>query len=218
MNRKSNIEIIVFDLDGTLTESEHTITNATKYTLDTLGIKGTFDSVMFSGMIGHHFPDIFTKMKLDVPDFGTFLTTFKAKYFDYISDTVLYPGVTDVLKKLKEAGYKLALLTTKGQDQADLIIDHFELRKYFNYVMGRREGVPIKPDPESLYIIADYFEKEKSDILMVGDTEMDIECARNAGSVSCGVTYGYRDKVILAGLNPDFLIDDINELLKITGV
>jgi phosphoglycolate phosphatase-like HAD superfamily hydrolase len=117
-----------------------------------------------------------------------------------------------VLKHFNEKEIKTSLLTTKAQDQADKIIEHFGLRKNLSYVMGRRNGVAHKPSAEPLLIICDELEIQPLETLMVGDTELDINCGKNAGALSCGVTYGYRTEENLKKYNPNFLINDISEL------
>jgi phosphoglycolate phosphatase-like HAD superfamily hydrolase len=103
----------------------------------------------------------------------------------------------------------VSLLTTKGQDQAELILQHFSLFNKFDYVMGRRPGMAHKPSPEPLQKICNDLNVVVSDTLMIGDSEMDIQCGKNAGSKTCAVTYGYRTKADLQKLSPDFLIDNI---------
>ncbi|RKY94966.1 MAG: hypothetical protein DRQ13_07635 [Ignavibacteriae bacterium] len=116
-----------------------------------------------------------------------------------------------VLKHFNENGIKTSLLTTKAQDQADKIIDHFGFRENLSYVMGRRNGVAHKPSAEPLLIICDELGVLPSETLMVGDTELDIICGKNAGALSCGVTYGYRTEEQLKKENPDFIIGEIKE-------
>ena len=124
----------------------------------------------------------------------------------------------NTLKALKKDRIKISLLTTKGQDQADKIIDHFNLRKYFSLVMGRRKELDIKPSPEPLYFICNELQVEESDTIMVGDSELDISCGNNAGAFSCAVSWGYRSRDHLAAAKPDYIIDEIKELLQILNI
>jgi len=187
-----NIKHICFDLDGTLVKSDTTIYKATLKTLEHLNIKGEIAEDKFIEMIGMHFIDIFNKFNLDVPDFQKFIGIYKKLYFDFIDESKVYPEVEDTLSFLKNGrDIKISLLTTKGQGQAEKIIDHFDFSKYFDFVMGRREGIAHKPSAEPLLFICN---------------ELD------AGAITCGVTYGYRTEENLKENNPDYLVNDFSEI------
>ena len=208
-----NIKHICFDLDGTLVKSNTTIYKATLKTLDHLNIKGEIAEDKFNEMIGMHFNDIFKKFNLNVPDFQKFIGIYKKLYFDFIDESKVYPGVENTLSFLKNGRYlKISLLTTKGQDQAEKIIDHFNFSKYFDFVMGRREGLAHKPSAEPLLFICNELGIDIRDTMIVGDTELDILCGKNAGAITCGVTYGYRTEESLKENNPDYLFNDFSEI------
>jgi len=210
--KKNIIKHICFDLDGTLIDSKITIIKSTLAAFKKLNIEATLPEDKFIPMIGMHFIDIFNEFNIDVPDFNKFISIYKSLYFNFIDDSIPFPGAAEVLKHFTERGIITSLLTTKAQHQADKIVDHFGLRKILSYVMGRRNGIAHKPSAEPLLIICEELEIEPTETLMVGDTELDINCGKNAGALSCGVTYGYRTKENLKEYNPDFLISDISEL------
>lgn len=203
-----------FDLDGTLVDSNQTIYKATAFTLNELGINFNFDKDKFALMIGKHFVDIFAAFNINVPDFDQFIKIYKENYFIQMKYSKIYPEVEETLAELKNRGAKISLLTTKVQDQTDKIIDHFNLRKYFDLVMGRRDGIAHKPSPEPLLAICKELKVDVINTLMVGDTELDIQCGKNAGSFTCGVLYGYRTKELLEIERPDLTINSIKELIE----
>ncbi len=208
-----NIKHICFDLDGTLVKSDTTIYKATLKTLERLNIKAEIAEDKFIEMIGMHFNDIFKNFNLDVPDFQKFIGIYKKLYFDFIDESIVYPDVEDTLSFLKNGGnLKISLLTTKGQDQAEKIIDHFNLSKHFDFIMGRREGIAHKPSAEPLLFICNELEVDAKNTMIVGDTELDILCGKNAGAITCGVSYGYRTEESLKENNPDYLINDFSEI------
>src|ERR1035437_1600508 len=209
-----DIKHVCFDLDGTLVDSYLNIYKATVKTLEVLAIPGNFSNEDFYKRIGHHFLDIFHDLKILVPDIEHFINVYKTFYFDFIDDSELYPGVTQVLEYLKNNNIHVSLLTTKGQDQADRIIEHFHLTKYFSHIMGRRVGVPVKPSPEPLLMICKDLNVLPTESIMTGDTELDIQCGKSAFVKTCGVTYGYRTREVLEKENPDFLIDKITALIS----
>lgn len=220
MKKKNSnfIRHVCFDLDGTLVDSYQNIYKATIKTLQELKIAEELVEEEFQQRIGHHFIDIFSDLKIPVTDLEEFINLYKGYYFDFISESILYKGTEEILDALKANGIKISLLTTKAQDQADKIIDHFNLRKYFNVVMGRRSGLPIKPSPEPLLSICGELKIETENTLMVGDSELDIRCGKNAGTHTCAASYGYRNIETLKREKPDFMIEEIRELNSILNI
>ena len=178
----SSLKHICFDLDGTLVDSHKTIYNATIKALNDLSIAADIDEEIFREMIGKHFVDIFEDMNIPVSDFEGFIKVYKNNYFLFIDDSELYPEVELTLDFLHQNGYKISLLTTKAQDQAEKILEHFNLSKYFNAIMGRRNGIAHKPSPEPLLLICNGLSVKPNESLIVGDTELDILCGKNANS------------------------------------
>lgn len=206
------VKHLCFDLDGTLVDSSETIFKSTITTLEQLGISYNFSKNDLDKRIGQHFVDIFNEFNVQVTDFEEFIKLYKSLYFDFIEDSILYPGVFETIKHIKKNDFKISLLTTKAQDQADLIIDHFSLRPYFDFVMGRVNEIPHKPAPEPLLMICEKLKVLPGETIMIGDTELDIQCGKNAGTRTCGVSYGYRTIRQLEENDADFIIDSIIEL------
>lgn len=210
-----NIKHFCFDLDGTLVDSNKTIYEATSATLKTLNIKFDVDEKDYVHLIGKHFVDIFDALNIAVPDFDLFINIYKKKYFDFMMYSNLYPEVEYALAEIKKRNVKISLLTTKLQEQADKIIEHFNLANYFDLVMGRREGIAHKPSAEPLLIICNDLNFDVKNTVMIGDTELDIQCGKNAGANTCAVLYGYRTKELLEIEQPDFMVSKIIELIDI---
>jgi phosphoglycolate phosphatase/pyrophosphatase PpaX len=213
-----NVEHICFDLDGTLVQSSKTIYKATLKTLLELNIATGLPEDKFNEMIGLHFIDIFNELKITVPDFEEFIGIYKEVYFDFIEDSNLYPFVEETLSLLKEKNNtKVSLLTTKSQDQADRIVRYFHLHRYFDFVMGRREGIAHKPSAEPLLFVCEQLNVKSKSSMIVGDTELDIQCGKNAGAKTCGVLYGYRTKDQIEKEKPDINILNLVELKNYLG-
>lgn len=209
-------DLAVFDMDGTLFDSADTIYNAAIETFEKLGMKNVnFPRDKFEPKIGAHFGDIFREFGIDVPDVEHYINVYKEIYFDHIDDTKFYPGIPELLTKLKNSGVKLALLTTKNQYQTERIADHFGLHDWFEYLMGRKPGIKIKPDPEPLEIIIDHFGCSKDRTVMIGDSEFDIGCGTNAGVDTIAVGYGYRDHEFLLNEKPSYFAATVPELEKL---
>ena len=204
-----NIKLVVFDLDGTLVSSHETIYKATLHALKEINIFPDMPEDDFYKTIGMHFEDIFSQFGFRVPDFDKFINIYKSIYFDYINLSTVYPGAGDAIEKLHGKNIKTALLTTKGQDHAEVILRQFKLFDKFDYVMGRRPGIAHKPSPEPLLKISSDLNIDIAETLIVGDSELDIQCGKSAGAKTCAVTYGYRAAEFLKKEFPDFMIDNI---------
>jgi phosphoglycolate phosphatase-like HAD superfamily hydrolase len=211
----SEIKHICFDLDGTLINSAGTIYKSTLKTFDDLNIAYQLSENEFNKMIGMHFVDIFQYFKIDVPDFEIFISHYKKVYFDFIDESVFYFGVEEILEFLKRSSLKISLLTTKAQDQTERILEHFNITKNFDFIMGRTNGIPHKPDPTPFFMICNDLKVNPENSLMIGDTELDILCGKNANAKTAAVTYGYRTIERLKEFSPDYLINDLTEIKSI---
>ncbi len=212
-------ELAVFDMDGTLFDSADTIYNAAIDTFEKLGMKDVdFPRDQFEPKIGAHFGDIFREFGIQVDDIEHYINVYKEIYFDHIDDTKFYPGIPELLTDLKNSGTRLALLTTKNQFQTERIADHFGLHGWFEYLMGRKPGIRIKPDPEPLEIIIKHFGATKDKTVMIGDSEFDIGCGINAGVDTIAVGYGYRDHEFLLNEKPTLFAASVAELREVLSL
>lgn len=206
------IRLAVFDLDGTLTDSSTTIYKSTHRTFQELGLPYTIEKSVLDGKIGEHFQNIFDDLNIQAGNIDDFINVYKGFYFDYIPETRVYEGVEEVLQYLHNKGTLIALLTTKGQDQAEKIIREFGLDKYFSLIMGRRPGIAVKPSGEPLEWIIKELKVLPEEALMIGDSELDIQCGKNAGVKTAACLYGYRTEEILKREQPDYFLNTVLEL------
>jgi len=212
---KKDIELFIFDLDGTLCESSVTIYKAMVDALALFKVYKQIDLEDFKSHIGKHFKDIFEHYEIKIENLEDYIVEYKKNYYNYLPYTRLYPNVRLVLDNLKSKNKKIALLSTKAQDQCEKILRYFQIDIYFDIIKGRTPGKEVKPSPQSLFEIASNLNVSVSQTLIIGDTELDILCGKNAGSLTCAATYGYRSKAFLKAYNPDFTIDSIEEIIKI---
>jgi phosphoglycolate phosphatase len=212
---KSKIKHITFDLDGTLINSASTIYKTTLKALKVLNINTVIKEKEFNLLIGYHFINIFNDLKISVKDVNQFIEIYKGFYFDFIDESEFYPGVIDILQYLQKKNLFISLLTTKNQDQAEKIIKHFDLQTCFDFIMGRRDGIEYKPSAEPLLFICRELNAKPEETLLIGDSELDILCGKNANALTCAVTYGYGTKENLKKQNPNYIISDLSELKEI---
>ena len=136
-----------------------------------------------------------------------FADAYRADYAEHYNDnTKVYPGTKELLDKLRSAGVKLALVTTKHQIQAEFTLAGTGLAGYFNYVHGWLEGRKHKPDPEPVLAALSRLDAQPGAAIMVGDSELDMQSAKAAGIDTCAVTYGFRPAWFLKSFRPDFLV------------
>lgn len=207
-------QYILFDLDGTLTESAPGIINSLKYALERLGVQD-YDRAILNKFIGPPLAVSFEKF------FG-----FKGEkcnnaikiYREYFSEkglfeNAVYPGVEDMLDTLKSAGLKLAVATSKPEVYARRILDKFGLSGYFEVICG----IPL--DNEHMtkaQVIARAINElgaaNKQAALMVGDRDYDVAGAHQNGIECMGVTYGYGSRDELEKAGAEYIANTPSEL------
>ena len=139
-----------------------------------------------------------------------------AEYMDYygqhcLEKTVPYPGIPALLAELKNRGVKLAVYSNKGDRFCGEIVEHF-FPGVFDVIRGKVDGVPVKPDPAGLALVMNALEAETATTLYVGDSNVDMETAKNGNLVSCGVTWGFRGRQELEEAGAVHLADTAEEL------
>jgi len=137
-----------------------------------------------------------------------------AFFLDYyrqhvLDNTAPYPGVSETLENLK--GYKMAVLTNKPVNFSREMISRLGFDPYFSYVYGGNSFPQKKPDPVGLHKLMEDLKVSARETAMVGDSDTDILTGRNAGVLTCGVTYGFGTET-LEKVSPDLTIDDLREL------
>ncbi len=118
-----------------------------------------------------------------------------------------YPGIPELLQKLKQQGIKLAVCSNKPQPRTEDNIRAFFGDDTFDFVMGARPDIPRKPAPDGPLYIAAHFGLTPQQCLYIGDTNTDMETGAAAKMDRCGATWGFRGRDELAAFNPEFLFD-----------
>ena len=209
---------VLFDLDGTLIDSEQDLTASVKHALRLVDDRKPPPDDAIIMEIGKPLEVILGNLGYpnDHETAAEFATGYREYYAEHCSDhTRPYPLTMEVLALLAEAGVRLALVTTKQQLQAELVVKGVGLHDFFSYVHGWREGLKHKPDPEPVLIALGKLGVQPPEALMVGDTEQDILAAKAAGVATCAVTYGFRPPMLLRTLKPDYTVTRITDVVHI---
>ncbi len=209
----SGVKALVFDLDGTLIDSKLDLVLSVNATLVHLG-RQPLEHEQIAGYVGGGVPLLMKRtlggdVSEDEIEKGIvhFLDYYRAHMLDH---TIPYPGVRECLDALQ--GRALAVLTNKPVKFSQAIIDGLNMNRYFRFVYGGNSFEKKKPDPVGLQTLLRDFEIEPREMMMVGDSEVDIQTARNAGTLACGVTYGLGR--MQPQLPPDLLLDTLADLPK----
>lgn len=213
----NNFEHILFDLDGTLTDSGEGITKSVQYALKSFGIM-VDDLKELNKFVGPPLGDSFKKF-YDLNDEEARLGV--TKYREYYSDkgiyeNKLYDGIVEVLETLKRSGKEIVLATSKPEVYAKQILKYFHVDEYFSFVAGADfEETRVKKADVIKYALEEAKISDLSKAVMVGDREHDIIGAKENNIKSIGVLYGFGDVVELTQARADYIVNNTNQLLNI---
>jgi phosphoglycolate phosphatase len=209
------LDLLIFDLDGTLIDSKKDLVNAVNSTRAHMKMPALSDDTVAS-YIGNGAPVLIRRAlgeQATEDEVKEALEFFIEFYRDHALDyTRLYPGVEPSLDRLDSAGVEMAVLTNKPVGISRIIVKGLGVNGRFGQVYGGNSFDFKKPNPIGIQKLMDEFGIGRDRTMMVGDSGVDILTARNAQVKSCGVTYGFQPET-LAGLNPDLLVDRMEELV-----
>lgn len=206
---------IVFDLDGTLTDTLADLKNSVNHALSEFGFPARsleeIRSFVGNGVrrliylsVPENTPDEVSEKCLDV---------FKAYYKDHSCvETKPYDGIIEVLSELKSRGIKTAVVTNKMHEAAVDIVKLF-FDGLIDVTIGQIDGVAQKPQPDSVFLALQKLGVSKDNAAYVGDSEVDCMTAQNAGIPCIGVTWGFRDREILENNGAQFIVDMPKQIL-----
>lgn len=210
---------VIFDLDGTILDTIETITFFVNKTFSEIGLQPILveDCKYYAGNGARVLIEraLASRGITDETRVSEVLGVYKKHYDDdplYI--TRPFDGIPEMLIKLREAGYKLAVVSNKPDSAAGPIVKHF-FGDSFDAVTGALDGYPCKPDPAlSLKLLSDLGISAK-DSIFVGDTYVDMETGKNLGSAKViGCLWGFRDRAELIGSGADAVVSGADELYE----
>lgn len=196
------MKIVLFDLDGTITDSSEGIVNSIKYALSRLGFPEE-PTEKIKQFIGPPLQQTF-KINYGISDYQNAVTIYREYYAEKgIYENRLYDGIVAVLDQLKNEGYTIGLATGKPTYYSHIILKHFKIDHYFNAVVGSNMDGTRGEKPEIIRdVLAELnYNKELHEVVMIGDRKHDVHGAHHHQIKCIGVTYGYAegDELIEAG-------------------
>ena len=210
------ISTVLFDLDGTITDSGSGIINSVKYALKKAGRKIPPEDELRK-FIGPPLQEQFmTCCGIEEKEAAEMVALYREYYQEEgIFDNRVYDGVMEMLKTLKEAGLKIVMATSKPEKFAKMIAEHFGFAKYFDLIGGAcMDGARTKKQEVIQYVLEQCKEKDREKIRMVGDRCYDIEGANREGIRAIGVLYGYGSKEELEEAGADGLAETPEEVVR----
>lgn len=211
-NKLDGIELLIFDLDGTLVDSEMDLAQSVNAVRDAMGLE-PLPIARVASYVGQGVNMLIRRALGEAVTDETMeeaVTLFLEYYRDHMLDhTVPYPGVRAALDELRHK--KLAVLTNKPVVFSRHLLVGLELASYFAFVYGGNSFDQKKPDPVGVHKLMRDLGAAPQATLIVGDSDTDVLTGRNAGVWTCGVTYGIGSATLEAA-PPDLLVQDMREL------
>lgn len=207
-------KLAIFDMDGTILDTLVDLAEAVNYALRKAGLPERslqeVRSYLGNGML--------RLIRLAAPEDASaeLLAELKETFTEYYkahcsAHTRPYDGVVELIEELRARGVKTAVVSNKPDFGVQLLVrDYFPTS--FDAAVGERTGIAKKPAPDSVNEVLRLLDISREEAVYIGDSEVDIETARNAGMTGVIVTWGFRDEAYLLSLKPDALVHDIKEL------
>ena len=191
------IKSIIFDLDGTLLDTIEDLANACNYVLTTLGYK-THEVYKYKTFVGNGRYKLVERMlpegNKDNETIEKALKLFDEYYEEHMVDmTKPYAGIIEMLEELILKNIKIAVVSNKPHEFTTEVVKNY-FGERFEIVYGHRKNTAEKPDPSSVLEVIENFKVKKEECLYIGDSEIDINTAKNAGVKSVGVEWGFRGR------------------------
>lgn len=208
---------VIFDLDGTLLNTLDDLADAGNFALKTMGFP-VHEKEKYKYFVGNGIPKLIERIvprDCSEKDVETVHRIFSDYYGRHSVDkTKPYDKIPEMLQKLKQLGIKIGVASNKDHEFSVKLVKGF-FGDSVDMVCGRKDGYPKKPDPYSVNLILEKFNADKSKALYVGDSNVDMETAKNSGLDSCGVLWGFRTKDELVQSGARYTVDSADALFEL---
>ena len=204
---------ILFDLDGTLTDSGEGIRNGARYVLDFYGIREP-NSENLNRLIGPPLPETMREL-YGVPekDDAVIENKFREYYTEKgIFENRVYDGVPDALSALKSKGFSLFVATSKPQFMAEKVLSHFDLLPLFSGVIGATRDLSLVKKTDIIKLVLSRYGIAPEEALMVGDRKYDMHGAYDCGVLPIGAAWGYGSCRELLRAGAEFILDEPSDM------
>lgn len=209
---KLPLQAILFDLDGTLLDSVSIIMKASKKVLNDMNLEFNADIIRSKIGIPLHVQAIDLAGKRS----EEFIERYRVVYREYQGNNhSLFPNTLEMLTELKKIKYVLGVVTSKVAVSAKRSLKALGIYEYFDIVVSADDVDNPKPHPEPLFKALDMLELKSDNVIFVGDSFFDIDCAKFANIVFLGVSWGARSADELKSYGADFVVNNWSEVISI---
>jgi phosphoglycolate phosphatase len=210
-----NIQLLIFDLDGTLIDSAEDLARSVNAMREKMGLP-ILSHAEIATFVGHGVANLVRRsLGAEAPEgkVQEGIDFFLAYYREHMLDhTVTYAGVREALDELTDR--QLAVLTNKPVRFSELILQGLGIADRFRFIYGGNSFEQKKPDPVGAHKLMNDLQVPPRQTIMIGDSDTDVLTGKNAGIWTCGVTYGF-GAYTLEKAPPDVIIDDLRQLPRI---
>lgn len=202
---------VIFDLDGTLSDSVAMILKSSESTHQKMGLPWEREAVSaFIGRPLYETAACFASGREDeyIENFGEFNMIYMPKMIKP------FPGIPTLLSQLKDRGVQIGIVTSRHQWGADWSVEILDIKSYFGAIFGVEASEKHKPDPEPALLVMEKLGVSPRESVFIGDAAVDIACGRAAGMTTIGVGWGVAGEALKTA-EPDYFANDVNELSRI---
>lgn len=215
-------KLVIFDLDGTLLNTIADLAAATNYALQFYGYP-PHNTDAYRFFVGNGINKLFERALPEGEKSNENIQKIRSQFIPYYNEhnadlSLPYPGITDMLEKLQNHGILLAVASNKYQEATTKLICQFFPTIRFTAVLGQREGVPSKPDPQIIEEIVQNAHVSKEEVIYIGDSCVDMQTGLNAGVTTIGVSWGFRPRTELESYHPAYIANESKDILLFLGI
>ena len=214
-------KLAIFDLDGTLLDTIGDLAEACNYMLSLRGL-GSHTREEYAKMVGNGILNLVKRALPEELRSEEYVMAARADFLDFYTSNIdrythPYEGIREVLHTLQAEGWSLAVASNKFDEGTQKLVHTIFPEVAFKAIYGNKEGFPLKPDAALLQLIMEECDATTDTSVMIGDSGVDIQTAKNGGVRSIGCTWGFRPRTELEEFGADHIIDSPTEILQILG-
>lgn len=207
-------QLAIFDLDGTLLDTLDDLADSVNFALESKGYpqRSREEVRRFVGNGIRKLVERAVPAQTDCSDVDEVFACFVSRYKEHCADkTKPYDGVLELLRQLKEYGVKTAVVSNKADDAVKALCNQY-FPGLLCEAIGERAGIARKPAPDTVQEVLRLLGTDKAQAVYIGDSEVDVETAKNADMDCIAVDWGFRDADVLRGAGAETMVSDIKQL------
>ena len=214
-------KLAIFDLDGTLLDTIGDLAEACNYMLSLRNL-GSHTREEYAKMVGNGILNLVKRALPEDKRTDEYVAAARLDFLDFYTANIdrytrPYDGIREVLHTLQEEGWSLAVASNKFDEGTQKLVHTIFPEIAFKAIYGNKEGFPLKPDAALVQLIMEECNATADSTVMIGDSGVDIQTAKNSGIRSIGCTWGFRPRTELEEYHADFIVDTPLEILRVLG-